>query len=64
VLLNTAESGVERISAKILVANVHTSGASSSAPDRKRERSQPIIIIIHFLGRAPVGYLAAPDNGA
>jgi hypothetical protein len=38
-LLNTAESGVERISAKILVVNVHTSDASSSAPDRIRERN-------------------------
>jgi hypothetical protein len=25
--------------------------------------SQPIIIIIHLLGLAPAGYLAAPDNG-
>jgi hypothetical protein len=26
--------------------------------------SNPIIIIIHLLGLAPAGYLAAPDNGA
>jgi hypothetical protein len=26
--------------------------------------ADPIIIIIHLLGLAPAGYLAAPDNGA
>jgi hypothetical protein len=40
-----------------------TSGAELRSPRTQTRRHSRRIIIIHLLGLAPAGYLAAPDNG-